>query len=147
MTQDTFVVIDFIVRMGKFPRGVKKIEFTPLAERATKRMRGLLTETIEDKGVRVKAEHLGKTDKVNRRSTHMGSIVVTKPTMKDIMRIEDVLRKKMVGRSIFLKMRDAGSKKYLQVEVSDFRMSGASGEAWKPFTGWYKGAKALGLPL
>jgi len=146
--QDKFIVIDFIIRMGKFPEGVKKIAFRPLAERATKRMTSRLTDLLDNAKGRVSAEHLGLTDSVNKRITHMGSIVIKQPTMKDVMRVEDVLRKERVdkGESIALKMRDAASKKYVQVEVSDFRMSGPNGGEWKPFTEWYRGTKALGLP-
>ena len=149
MEQDKFVVIDFIIRLGEFPKGVRKLKFRPLAERATTRMKKQLTETLDDAKGRVQAEHLGEVDKVNRRATQMGSIVIKNPTMRDIMRVEDVLRRADVdkGKNVVLKMRDADSRKYLEVEIGDFRMSGPRGGAWKPFTEWYNGTKALGLPL
>ena len=148
MAQDKFVVIDFIIRMGKFPDGVQKIAYTPIAERATKRMKEQLIASLDDAKGRVSVEHLGRVDKVNKRATQMGSLVIKQPTMGDVMRVEDVLRRADVdkGKSIVFKMRDSASNKYMQIEVSDFRMSGPKGGAWKPFTEWYKGTKALGLP-
>jgi len=146
--QEKFVVIDFIIRVKEFPKGVDKLAFRPIAERATKRMKKKMVVALDDARGRVTAEHLGRTDKVNKRITEMGSIVIRKPTMKDVMRVEDVLRRAEVdkGKSVVLKMRDANSNKYLEVEVGDFRMSGPKGGAWKPFTEWYKGTKELGLP-
>lgn len=148
MKQDSFVVIDFIIRLGELPKNVEKVAFSPLAERATQRMRDRLTKSISNWQGRIKAEHLGEVDKVNKRTTQMGSIVIKSPTMKDVMRVEDILRRSKVdtGEPVVLRLLDKASGVYFKVEVSDFRLSGPNGGAWKPFTEWYKGTKQLGLP-
>lgn len=151
MTQDKFVVIDFAIRLGDLPKGVKKVVFSPIAERATKRIKEKITKTLDDRQERVAHEYVGAADKDKGRFVQIGSIIVKNPTMQDVLRIEDALRRQMKMNSedsdgtITLKMQDSTSKKYLTVDVNEFRMSGPRGGAWKPFVEWYKGAKDMGL--
>lgn len=155
MTKDKFVVLDFVVqRTGNLPKvngKAIKVSSKELAERASKRIIDLLTKSLSSKRGRVTSETIVTGERANRaRQGHpyLTSVIIKQATIKDVMQVEDVLRAEADDNTaIALKMRDSTTKKYLTMEAVEFILSGPKGGEWAPFVDWYKGAKALGLPL
>jgi hypothetical protein len=167
VSQEQFIVVDFIVRRVGGPLQVNgklvRMSSKGVAERAAKRIESLLTKNLKNKRERIVSE-IGETGDADNRTRqghpHLISLVLTKATLEDVMKMEDVLRaasresaeangQKVTDAEevvIPLKMRDDASKKYFTMEATEFRLSGPKSGGWRPFTEWYKGAKSIGLP-
>ncbi len=152
------VEIDFTV--GPHPertavaKGVKldlrRLDWEALAEKATESIRRSFYEAVASKGkVEWGASVEGAADEGGRQ---MACVVdMEGASVDDLMSIEDSLRQRWNPEynGIVVRVKDTKKSRYLQLHVGGFLLGVRDSDQgeWKPFSEWYLGAKAIGLPL